>query len=160
VRFEVTQRFDADPAAVMACYSSTEMYGKLPEFGRISRPDVVDRTERGDTVTLKLHYAFVADLPAAAIAVIDPKHLTWIEETTYDLAALTARTRLIPDHYGSKFEASAHARFVDAAHGSTRNVSGDLKVHVLLVGGKVERVIVDGLKEHLDEEAKLVARLL
>jgi hypothetical protein len=33
-------------------------------------------------------------------------------------------------------------------------------VRILLVGGQVERAIVDGLKEHLAEEAQLVAKIL
>ena len=43
---------------------------------------------------------------------------------------------------------------------STRAVAGSLKVHMFLVAGQVEKAIVSGLKEHLDEEAVLVAELL
>lgn len=160
MKFDVKQQFEADASSVIACYSSAEMYEQLPEFGRISRPDLVDRTQQGDRVVLRLRYKFTADLPTAALAIIDPDRLTWVEETTYDLAALTSRVKLLPDHYASKLEASASARFVDRGDGSIRDVSGDLRVRVLLVGGQVERAIVDGLKEHLTEEAELVAKLL
>ena len=160
MKFEAKQQFDTEAAAVIGCYSSAEMYEQLPEFGRISRPDLLERTERGDTVKLRLRYRFTADLPTAALAIIDPERLTWVEETTYDLVGLIARTKLLPDHYGSKLEASASARFADRGTGSTRHVTGDLRVRVLLVGGQVERAIVDGLQEHLAEEAELVATLL
>jgi hypothetical protein len=160
MKFDVKQQFDADAAAVMGCYSSSEMYEQLPEFGKISRPDLLDRTATGDTVRIRLRYKFTADLPTAALAIIDPDRLTWVEETTYDLAGLTSRVKLLPDHYASKLEAAASARFVDRGDGSIRNVAGDLRVRVLLVGGQVERAIVDGLKEHLAEEAELVAKLL
>lgn len=160
MKFDVKQQFDADAAAVIGCYSSAEMYEQLPEFGKISRPDLLDRTASGDTVKIRLRYKFTADLPTAALAIIDPDRLTWVEETTYDLAGLTSRVKLLPDHYASKLEASASARFVDRGDGSIRDVAGDLRVRVLLVGGQVERAIVDGLKEHLAEEAQLVAKLL
>ena len=109
---------------------------------------------------IRLRYKFTADLPTAALAIIDPDRLTWVEETTYDLAGLSSRVKLLPDHYASKLEASASARFVDRDDGSIRDVAGDLRVRVLLVGGQVERAIVEGLKEHLAEEAELVAKLL
>jgi len=160
MKFDVKQRFDADPAAVIACYSSAETYDALPQFGRIKRLGSADRRENGSQVVVRLHYQFAADLPTAALAVIDPDRLTWVEETTYDLGALTARTRLLPDHYASKMEASAAARFADSGDGSVRHVIGSLKVRVLLVGGQVERAIVEGLTEHLDEEAKLIAEIL
>jgi hypothetical protein len=160
MKFDVKQQFDADAAAVIGCYSSSEMYEQLPEFGKISRPDLLERTASGDTVKIRLRYKFTADLPTAALAIIDPDRLTWVEETTYDLAGLTSRLKLLPDHYASKLEASASARFVDRGDGSIRDVAGDLRVRVLLVGGQVERAIVEGLKEHLAEEAELVAKLL
>ncbi|MFN8050605.1 MAG: DUF2505 family protein [Acidimicrobiales bacterium] len=160
MKFDVTQHFDADAERVIAVYSAAETYEQLPEFGKISRPVLLDRSEHGDTVTMRLRYRFTADLPTAALAVIDPDRLTWIEETRYDLAALTATTKLLPDHYASKLEASASARFADRGEGSTRAVAGSLKVHMFLVAGQVEKAIVSGLKEHLDEEAQLVAELL
>ena len=160
MKFDVKQQFDADAAAVIGCYSSSEMYEQLPEFGKTSRPDLLERTASGDTVKIRLRYRFTADLPTAALAIIDPDRLTWVEETTYDLAGLSSRVKLLPDHYASKLEASASARFVDRGDGSIRDVAGDLRVRVLLVGGQVERAIVEGLKEHLAEEAELVAKLL
>ena len=160
MKFDVRQPFDAAPEEVIACYSSQAMYEQLPEFGRISRPEMLGRTEHGDRVVLRLRYKFTADLPAAALAIIDPDRLTWVEETTYDLSTLTSRTKLLPDHYAAKLEASASARFTESSEGSIRNVGGDLRVRVLLVGSQVERAIIDGLKEHLAEEAKLVATLL
>ena len=41
-----------------------------------------------------------------------------------------------------------------------RALSGDVKVRVLLVGGKVEGALVSGLREHADAEAMLVAERL
>ncbi|HOT79634.1 MAG TPA: hypothetical protein PKY13_06575, partial [Microthrixaceae bacterium] len=124
MKFDVKQQFDADAAAVIGCYSSSEMYEQLPEFGKISRPDLLERTASGDTVKIRLRYKFTADLPTAALAIIDPDRLTWVEETTYDLAGLTSRLKLLPDHYASKLEASASARFVDRGDGSIRDVAG------------------------------------
>ena len=160
MKFEVSQQFEAPASEVIERYCSLEMYEQLPDFDKISRPEIVDRTERSGLVQLRVRYRVIADLPAAALAIIDPERLTWIEDTTYDLAAMTATTRLLPDHYASKLEASASARFSDAPDGSRRTVSGNLRVHVLLVSGQVERAIVSGLQEHLSEEARLVAEFL
>lgn len=160
MKFEGVQRYDAAPRELFELYCSENLYRSLPDFSRISRPDLVDRIEHADGVTIRVRYRFIADLPAAALAIIDPERMTWIEETRYDATSLTGTTRLLPDHYASKMQASATVRFTDDGDGSRRVVRGDLKVKVLLVGGQVERVIVDGLEEHLTEEQKVVARLL
>lgn len=160
MKFEGVQRYDAPAREVFDLYCSAELYEQLPDFSRVSRPELVDRVEHPDGVTIRARYRFVADLPAAALAIIDPARMTWVEETRYDAATLTGTTRLLPDHYASKMQASATVRFVDDGGGSHRRVSGDLKVKVLLVGGQVERVIVDGLEEHLTEEQRVVAGIL
>lgn len=160
MKFGVRQRYDAATRDVMTHYASVEMYESIPEFGRISRPTVINRSESADRVTLRLHYRFNADLPAAALAIIDPDRLTWIDETVYDFTTLTSHTTLLPDHYPRKLEATARSRFRGDDGGCVRDVSGELRVHVLFVGGQVEKAIVSGLTEHLEEEAVVVADLL
>ncbi len=43
---------------------------------------------------------------------------------------------------------------------AVRRVTGDLKVRIPLLGGKVEKAIVDGVGDHLSEEADVVAASL
>lgn len=160
MRFRVTQRFDAPAGDVIDLYTSTELFEQLPEFGRIGRPEVLDRTERGATITIRLRYRFTAELPAAALAVIDPDRLTWVEETVTDRDARRSTVRLLPDHYASKLTAGATVTYHDLGDDARREVAGDLRVRVLLVGGQVERAIVAGLEEHLAEEAAAVTRIL
>jgi len=40
--------------------------------------------------------------------------------------------------------------------GTRRVIEGDLRVHFPLVGGKVERAIVSGLRAHASAEARVV----
>ena len=46
------------------------------------------------------------------------------------------------------------------AGGTVRTIDGELKVKALLVAGTVERAIVAGLQEHLDEEGQAVEAYL
>ncbi len=101
-------------------------------------PKVLEHRAHATRAVLRVHYRFTADLPSAATRVIDPRKLTWVEETTYDLAARTSRSKLLPDHYPDRLTASAVARFTEAGTGTERRIEGDLKVRMPLVGGKVE----------------------
>lgn len=163
MQFRVEQRFLASPAQVLALYTDPAFYEDLPDFPKVGRPRLVDRVEQGDRVIVRVHYRFTADLPSAALAVIDPDKLTWIEETTYDLEHATSTSRLLPDHYPDRLTATARTRFGLApgtADTTVREIAGDLKVRMPLVGGKVENAIVSGLREHLgDEESEVNRRL-
>ncbi len=160
MQFEVTQRYAAPPTEVLAVYTDPAWYDDLPEFSRVGRPALVDREVAGTRVTMRVRYRFTADLPAGADKLIDKNKLTWIEETVYDLAALTGASRLLPDNYPDRLTASARRRFSADGGGTVAVTNGEVKVRVRFVGGRVENAIVDGLREHLDAETALVnARL-
>jgi hypothetical protein len=160
MRFQVTQRFAAPVDEVLSVYTDPAFYERLVGLSKIGEPKVLAHEADGDRVVLRVHYRFTADLPSAATRVIDPRKLTWVEETIYDLPAATSRSRLLPDHYPDRLTASATAVFTAAGTGSQRTIDGDLKVRMPLVGGKVEGAIVSGLREHLADEALVAERFL
>lgn len=156
MRFELTQTLAASVEEVAAAYASVELYEALGGTDKLGPPEVLDRSEAGGKVTLRVRYAFVAPLPPAVTAVVDPKRLTWVEESVHDLAAGTAKVTLHPDHYADKLKCSGTVTYRVVGAGTRRALAGDLKVKVLLVGGQVERALVSGLQEHLDAEAPSV----
>jgi hypothetical protein len=164
VQFDIDQRYPAPVSAVLAAYTDRSLYEALVAGTRVGKPEVLDVVRDGAAATVRLRYRFTAELPAAALAILDPGRLTWVEETRYDLERATSRTVLRPDHYGDRLSASATARFdADTAQpgGCRRRVMGEVSVRgVPLVGGRVERAIVDGLREHLTDEAGAVRRHL
>jgi hypothetical protein len=156
VEFTIDQRFPAPPDEVIAAYIDPKLYDRMVGLSRVEAPSVLDVTRRGDVVVVRTRFRFIADLPGAARAVIDPDRLTWIDESTYDLVAHTSVTRLLPDHYPDRLTASATSRFDPDPAGTVRRVSGELRVRAPLVAGRVERAIVDGLREHLADEGRVV----
>lgn len=160
MRFDTEQRYPGTPDEVLAAYTDPALYRRMDGMARVDRPRVLDVTRGDDEVVVRVRYRFAADLPPGAQAVLDPDRLTWVDETTYDLATRTSRTRLLPDHYPDRLTAAATARVEadpDRPGGSRRLVTGEVTVRARLVGGRVERAIVDGLREHLADEARVVA---
>lgn len=170
MRFDLTQTIAAPVDEVARAYASADLYAHLGGTDKLGPPDVVDRTESGGKVTLRIRYRFIADLAPAVTAVVDPEKLTWIEQSVHDLSARTVSVTLHPDHYSDRLRCSGTYRYTDLAGGAgsvqaqgdatVRRVDGDLKVKVLLVGGQVERALVSGLKEHLEAEAPQVEAYL
>ena len=54
MRFDVSQTFAAPASHVLACYASAALYEQLPEFSKISRPTLLDRSEHSGRITLRL----------------------------------------------------------------------------------------------------------
>ncbi len=160
MRFDLTQRIAFPVDEVVAAYASAELYDTIGGTEKLGPPDVLDRRETGGLVTLRIRYAFVADLSPAVTAVVDPERLTWVEESVHDLAAHTVQVTLHPDHYADRLRCSGTTRATASGDGTLRRLTGDLKVKVLLVGGQVERALVSGLQEHLDAEVPAVEAYL
>ena len=156
MRFTIEQRFNHDADAVQDTLADPGFIGQMAELPKLGRPELLVREQRGTQLTLHVRYAFVGELSGAVRRVVDPARLTWVEESTVDLASHTASFRIVPDHYASMLRCAGTSELVATGSGSVRTTEGDLRVSVPLVGGRVERAIVSGLEEHAAAEAELV----
>jgi hypothetical protein len=156
VRFRIWTRYAAPADAVARAYADPALYEAFAGLPRADRPEVLDHRVDGDKVVLRVRWKFSAPLSPAARSVIDPERLTWVEESTHDVARRVVTFRMIPDHYRDRFTSSGGYRFDPDGDGSVRIVEGDLRVKAPLIGGTVEKAIVSGLEDQLGSEAPLV----
>lgn len=159
MRFEVEQRYSSDPDTVARAYADASLY-ELLVSSKIGRPSVLERDADASVVRMRIRYAFTGELSSAARAAIDPAKLTWIEQSTHDLATRTTKFVLLPDHYRNRFSCSGTYRFEQAGSGTLRRTEAELQVRAPLVGRLVEQAIVSGLREHLDAEVPIVEQLI
>ena len=157
MRFAVEQRFEADVDAVARAYADPALYEALVGLPKLTQPEVVGHEVDGQQVELRVRYRFGGELSSAARAVIDPARLTWVEHSTHDLAARRVAFRMVPDHYGDRFQCSGSYAFeADGQGACRRRGSGEVRVKALLVARAVEGAIVSGLQEHLVDEVPVV----
>ena len=160
MRFELTQRFAHPPRTVDEAYADPALYPTLVGLPKLGHIEVLDHHRRGDVARFSIRFAFIGDLPAAVTAVVDPKRLTWVQQSEHHLDQGTTTFRLVPDHYPDRLSASGTVRLSPFDGGATRVVAGELKVKAALVAGRVEQAIVSGLGEYLEAEAPAVDRYL
>jgi hypothetical protein len=151
------QRYDSPATEVIAAYADPLLYPTLVGLPKLGGIEVLDHGVDGARASLSVRFRFTGDLPSAVTAVIDPVKLTWIQRSRHDLTAGSTAFDLVPDHYPDRLRASGTFAVTAAGAGSRRTVTGELKVRgVPLMGGRVERAIVDGLGEYLEAEAPAV----
>jgi hypothetical protein len=156
VRFRIRIPYEAPADAVARAYADPALYEAFAGLPRADRPEVLDHRVDGDSAVMRVRWRFSGTLSSAARAVIDPDRLTWVEESTHDVARRQVTFRMIPDHYRDRFTCSGGYRFEPDGAGSVRIVEGDLRIKAPLIGGTVERAIVSGLEDQLVSEAPLV----
>ena len=160
MRFELRQSFTCSPAEVDAAYADPTLYPTLVGLPKLGDIEVLDHEAGDDRTRLSIRFAFTGDLPPAVTAVVDPRRLTWVQQSVHDLVRGVTTFRLVPDHYPDRLSASGSATVAPAGDGTRRIVAGELKVRAPLVAGRVEQAIVSGLDEYLQAEAPTVDRYL
>ncbi len=156
MRFDLALPADVAPARAMAAYGSPNFYQEGPGRSDIAVRGVVDREDQGDVVVIRVRFAFTGQVSSAVRAVVDPAKITWVTRTEIVPAETRATWEVLPDNYPDRLSARGTYRFAEGERGAAStvvHVEGDLRVHVPFVGGKVERVIVAGLRAYLEDQA-------
>ena len=163
MRFATEQRFAADLAdRAGAVHRPRPLPHPRRACPRSARPRWSTTGRRAPACASGSTSASPATCPRAALAVIDPTKLTWIEQLDFDLDRATAtHAGCVPDHYADRLTCSGRYTYLadgDRAHPA--RLDGELKVRMPLVGGKVEGALVSGLREHAAAEQALIAARL
>ena len=160
MRFSLEQTLAGRIDDVIAALLDPDFIECLGDLPNLAPPEVLDQTRDRDIVVQRVRYRFTGHLSSAVTRVIDPRKVTWIDETTYDLSVKRATFRIIPDHYVNKLRCSGTYAFSELGAATARRAEGAISVGVPIVGRVVERAIVSGLQGHLETEADLLGEWL
>jgi hypothetical protein len=155
VKIDIAEPVAVTPAQAIAAYGDPSFYD-----GRATRDDiavlgVANHEVLADRVLIEVHFQFQGTVSSAVRRVIDHTKMSWITRTELFPEELRSTWTVLPDHYPDRLTASGQYRFEEGADGpesAVVRVHGDLRVHVPLVGGTVERVIVSGLRSYIRDE--------
>ena len=151
--FRVDQKIAASVDDVEAAQLDPAFVARLAELPKIGQAELLSQEGDDEVVDQELRYVFQGELSAAVRAVVDPRKLSWILESRFDRVNHRSTWRILPDHYGERLTAHGTTDLVADGLSTRRVTNGVVKVHMALVGSRVERAIVSGLKEHADAEA-------
>ena len=160
VKFGFEQRWNASVDDVIEVYLDESFWTSLADLSTTTPPTVLDISRSGDRAVVRLHWVLSVDLPKEAARFIDPDDVAWVEETRWNLTDRAAEVTFQPDQAAGLLRASAAARLQPVGDDAVRTIKGELKVRIPLLGHKVEPAIVDGVGDHLEEEAGAVAARL
>jgi hypothetical protein len=160
VRFSVKQPLEVARAVAEDALVDPDFYASMGASGPIDTPVVLWRSDEGEAVRMAVRYRFTGSLARPARAVLDPHKLTWVIESTMHRAHHDADFVMRPDHYADRLDCTGRYRFEEGGGptvGCVQVIEGELRVHVPLVAGAVERAIVSGLRQHMAEHARHLA---
>jgi len=157
VKFRLEQRFPSPVDDVEAAFVDPDLFAHLHDNADLGRPELLDRVDGGDTVRLRVRFAFTGELAPPLSSLIEPTRITWVEESTLHRRTHRTEFHILADHYPDRLKcAGTVALQPDGDGGTIRVAEGSLDVRIPLVGGKVERAVVESLVEQAATQARVV----
>lgn len=161
MRFRLEQHFACPADQVAEAFVDPDLFAKLHDVADLGRPELLDRVDDGDSVRLRVRYAFTGVLGPPLSSLVDPARITWVEVSVHDRRTLRTEFHIEADHYPDRLKCAGTVVLAPAADGGTLRVAeGKLDVKIPIVGGKVERAVVDGLVGQAATQARAVAEWL
>jgi hypothetical protein len=156
VQFSIEQTFELPLATVEDAYLDPSFLARMGDIPKLGRPQLLRTATDGPRVTQEVRYAFNGDVSSAVRRVVDPAKLTWVVVSTTDRSTHRTDFQIRPDNYANLLRCQGAYTLTDRGATTVRVQSGEIRVGVPLVGGKVERVIVSGWEDTAAAEVELL----
>ncbi|HEV2370347.1 MAG TPA: DUF2505 family protein [Acidimicrobiales bacterium] len=157
MHFSVTQPLEVSREEAEQAMVDPDFYASLGAMDNIGTPQVLAIKKENGTVRLSVRYRFTGHLARPARAILDPDKMTWVIESVMHFDQQRVEFTMLPDHYADRLECSGEYRFQEDGTAAVQVIDGDLRAHVPVVAGAVERAIIMGLRQHMTEQAKLLS---
>ena len=153
--FEIGHRFAVPAEDVAAAMLDEDYQRSLTNLPSLRSRELLSQDRRGDgTVIRRVRCVLGAELPAGARNFLGGAEPAWVEEATWDAGALRWDWVIVPEVAGHLLSSRGSIELMAEGDSCARWVRGRVSVRVPVVAGRVERVIVDGIRRAYDEEAQ------
>jgi hypothetical protein len=158
MRLDIRQRFSVDAGAIADAYLDPALYPCFHTVGKLGDIVVLGIDDVRQGRRARVRYRFMGRISPLATAVVDPRKLSFVEETVY--SGETGRFRILGDHYPTLLHCTGRIELTRQRSGALRHVTGDLQVNLPLLARPatpvVERTLTSGLSEALKAQVPIV----
>ncbi|MGH2756760.1 MAG: DUF2505 domain-containing protein [Actinomycetota bacterium] len=155
MKFELSHAFDPDPQVVARALLDPDFQASLKGVGSLKERSVLlQQEETGGRVMRRVRCVLDIDISGPARRFLGDKPPSWIQEEHWDPATARWDWVIQPEVARELLSASGHTVLSNDGGGTLRTVVGDVRVHVPIYGGRVEKWLVEGITRAYDEEAE------
>jgi hypothetical protein len=159
MQIRIAHRFPVPPRAY---WDGTRSPDLDDEMARESEVDVqvLERRRDGPHSFDRLRMMPRKELPGLAQRALGTQRLSYVQEVEADEAAMTTTWRVVPDVLADKVRCQGTSRVVATPEGCERIIEGEIKVAIPLVGGAVEKIVMEQIERSYERAAAVIRRHL
>ena len=160
MRFDLAHEFTAPPERVAATLFEPDFQASLQSVGGLKERTVLSEEADGDGTLRRVRCVLDIEISGVARSMLGEADPAWVQVEHWDRERIHCDWTIEPEVGAELLSASGTIDVAAAGGGSSRSVSGEVKVRVPLYGGKVEGWIVTGVTRAYEEEARQIAAWL
>ena len=158
MNFKIEHDISASREAVIDALMNPAYYTYLgSKVANIHPPELLAATDIEGVCKIDVRYSFAGTLSGPARMAVDPAKLTWVIHTELSRETGEGVLTMTPDHYAGLLTCGATMVLKETPTGCSELLEGDLAVHLPLIGQTAEVAIVQGLRNHLSDEARTIS---
>jgi hypothetical protein len=159
MQFRIAHRFGVAPRVYWDETRDPALDQQMAEAGEID-VHVLERRREGSHVHDRLRVSPRKELPSVAQRALGTARFSYVQVVDSDDDHMTTVWQVLPDVLAEKVTCRGTSRVVDAPGGCERIIDGEIKVAIPLVGGSIEKVVLDQLEKSYERASEVIRRHL
>ncbi|MFN7145040.1 MAG: DUF2505 domain-containing protein [Myxococcota bacterium] len=155
MHIRISHRFPVSPREYWDSTRDPDLDLKIAEAGDVD-VQVLERRKNGPRSFDRMRVSPRKELPGVAQRALGARRFSYVQEVESDDDARTTTWKVLSDVIPDKVHCSGTSRIVAAPGGCERIIEGEIKVAIPLVGGSIEKVVVEQLEKSYDRGADII----
>lgn len=151
--------FDTDAAGLWELFNSDAFESRLEEVSGV-RMRTLEVREEGDIEVRTIESVSKKELPGFMASALGAKHLTYTQTNRLDRKANRLQWKVVPMALADKVTAEGTTVVTEQDGRSVREIEGEITVRIPLIGGRIEKAILQEVERSYDRAAKLAQQIL
>lgn len=161
MQFKIVHTFNWPADTIIDILSTGEDLTPPEKLSNVSARKVIELKREGKNFYRRTEWCVHGQIPKVAQKVVSAEMLTFIEESTWDGTDGIFKTRIIPHFLKGTLTCTSTSKWFAAGPAATRReYAGVVEIRLPIIGGLLEKTIVDYLKKNTEENAAMVAEAL
>lgn len=159
MKFELRHTFACDAALLWALIDDPEFDRRLAAATQAKR-ETVERRNEGKLVYVRRRITAKRTLPAPMAKLVGSDEIGWDQESWHEPGAERMRWKITPRVLQDRMTGEGQTLVRAVAGGCERAISGELIVRVPILGGQMEKKLVEDVSASYEQAARILRELI
>lgn len=159
MKLSIRNTFNCDPATLWEVFDSPEFNERLEAESGVRR-DVVSDSKDGDIEVRVLRCISKKELPGFMAKAMGSKHLEYNQTSRFNPSTNVLEWNVVPTVMAERVTAKGRTEVTQNGDQCLRVINGEIKVRLPLVGGRIEKKLMEEIGSGYERAAEIAKSLI